>query len=370
MNKFLIVPVTFSLLAMFSACGSAQQHPDSYTVKGELDDTLSSGKMIYIMRYDDNKILDSTRVEGNKFTFTGKADTASMCRIDVTHKAFGNFILENGTIQVNLKEYNRPSGTSLNEAMAEIAMEEDSLVDLITQKRQELKKQYPDELEFSEQWSDYWNLFKKEHNGYYERRCKELYEKHNNDAVGFYLLYTLFMNELEPEMQETIMNGFGPWLKSTNLVHRMSVLLAGQKNTAVGKPFVDIKGKDADGKDASLSDFIGKGNYVLIDMWSSWCGPCRGEVPNLAQLHNRYKNKGLTVVGIFVWDEESNLKKAMADEKITWPQIIDTGEKAMESYGVSGIPQIILFAPDGTIVERNLRGENMIRTINKIMSNK
>lgn len=105
-------------------------------------------------------------------------------------------------------------------------------------------------------------------------------------------------------------------------------------------------------------------------MWASWCGPCRGEIPNLSQLYNRYKDKGFTVVGLFVWDEESNLKKSLEEEKITWSQIIDTEGNAMDLYGESGIPQIILFAPDGTIVKRNLRGENMIQTVDKIMSNK
>ena len=118
-------------------------------------------------------------------------------------------------------------------------------------------------------------------------------------------------------------------------------------------PYTDITGTDADGKPIALSDFIGKGNYVLMDMWASWCGPCKGEIPNLARLHNQYKDKGLTVIGLFVWDKQENLKKAMESEGITWPQIVDEESKSTQVYGVDGIPHIILFSPDGTILKRN-----------------
>lgn len=135
-------------------------------------------------------------------------------------------------------------------------------------------------------------------------------------------------------------------------------------------PYTDITGTDADGKPIALSDFIGKENYVLMDMWASWCGPCKGEIPNLARLHNQYKDKGLTVIGLFVWDKQENLKKAMESEGITWPQIVDEESKSTQVYGVDGIPHIILFSPDGTILKRNLRGDAMIKTVEEIMNRK
>ena len=136
---------------------------------------------------------------------------------------------------------------------------------------------------------------------------------------------------------------------------------------AEGKPFKDIKGKDIDGNPTALSDYIGKGNYILLDMWASWCGPCIGEIPNLLKLLNKYKDKGLTVLGVFVSDKEENLKKAITNEGVVWPQIIDSEDKAMEIYGVNGIPHIILFAPDGTILKRDFRGQEIINTVSEIL---
>jgi hypothetical protein len=79
---------------------------------------------------------------------------------------------------------------------------------------------------------------------------------------------------------------------------------------------------------------------------------------------------GLTVLGLFVWDKDENLKKAMEEEVIVWPQIIEPEMAAQNLYGVSGIPHIILFAPDGTILKRHLRGQNMINTVDEVMKKK
>ena len=193
MKHFLLASA--ALLTLFCAC-TTQSQPNAYTVEGELNDTLFNGQKIYIMRFDDRKLIDSTLVEGNKFTFTGKVDTASLCRIDITQEVFGIFILENGTIRVNLEDYDQPSGTPMNEALAKIAAEEDSTFTFYSQKRKEFKQQYPDKEEYRKQWSAYENTLYQS----WEQRCRELYKGHNNDAVGFFLLYTNFMRGLDSYM--------------------------------------------------------------------------------------------------------------------------------------------------------------------------
>ena len=93
---------------MLCACQPSQKS-NLYTVTGELEDSAHHGKKVYIMRYDDNKYIDSTFIEGNKFVFKGEVDTASFCRIDVSRDAFANFILEGGDVKVDLKTYVYPS---------------------------------------------------------------------------------------------------------------------------------------------------------------------------------------------------------------------------------------------------------------------
>ena len=350
-------------LAMLCACQPSKQS-NLYTVTGELEDSAHHGKKIYIMDYDGRKLIDSTFVEGNKFVFKGEIDTAAFCRIDVARRMFANLILEGGDIKVNLKKYNQPSGTPMNDEMRKISQEQDSVFAYVGQKQGEINAQYADGEKAREAMQQLFAEVKAN----LATRCAELYEGHNNDALGLFLMSSVFMDELDTDAKLQTIAKFGPWLKPR--VAETIKELEALKNTAEGMPFTDIKGKDAEGNPVALSDYVGKGNYVLLDMWASWCGPCKGEIPNLLKLHNQYKNKGLTVLGLFVWDKEENLKKAMEEEGIVWPQIIDTEMAAQNHYGVSGIPHIILFAPDGTILKRYLRGQNMIDTVDEVMKKK
>ena len=132
--------------------------------------------------------------------------------------------------------------------------------------------------------------------------------------------------------------------------------------TQAGNMFVDFSGLTVDGKPLRLSDYVGKGKYVLVDFWASWCAPCKGEIPNLIELQNKFGGEKFTVLGVNVWDEEDKFKAALTEEGITYPQIYiprDNKDNATYLYGIQGIPQIILFGPDGTIIKRDLRGQSM-----------
>lgn len=357
-STFYAVGILLAGLMGASACTSGG-NASTYTVEGVVSDSSANGKTIYMMRYDDNRRLDSAVVKDNRFTFTGSVDTASLCRIDVSRMEFGNLILEGGHITVDLKNYNQPSGTPLNDELSRISKGEDSLYQVMKDKYAEYKTQYEDQDELTKQWSVFLEEQKKEQ----LEQGKALFAQHNNDALGYYLLLSSYFDSMSPEEQKALLLSAGPWLQSTQYVQSTLARIENKGKTAEGKPYVDVKGKDVDGKAVALSDFIGKGNYVLVDFWASWCGPCKGEIPNIAKLHKAYKDKGLTVVGVFVWDKEENFAKAVKDEGITWTQIFDTEGKATDLYGIEGIPQIMLIAPDGTIVKRNLRGEYMIKTV-------
>ena len=366
---FLSACIPFCWLVL-NACQFAQSS-NEYIVEGVVRDSSANGKTIYIMDYDAVKFIDSTMVKDNRFVFKGKVDTITFCRINVTQEESGKFILEPGHILVNLigkrpyEESFQPSGTPQNDEMARLDRAQDSINAQIRQKRKELLKICGGTTsEFNTQWVDY---IQKQREANVEW-VMDLFETHNNDGVGYYLLQTI-MDGLPIEQKLSILHNLGPWLKSTRYAQNLLKNTEGLANTQENMPYVEIIGKDVSDEDIALSSFFGKGNYVLVDFWSSWCGACRLEFPNLMKLYKQYKDKGLNIVGIYVWDDPENVANAIKSLNITWPQIIDTTRTtATTQYGVSGIPQIILFAPDGTILKRDLRGENMIKTVEDILN--
>ncbi len=137
--------------------------------------------------------------------------------------------------------------------------------------------------------------------------------------------------------------------------------------TAVGEPYVDFAGSNIDGTPAKFSDYVGKGSYVLVDFWASWCGPCRAEMPNLRAVYEKHKENGLILLGVNVWDGKEACIKAMEEEEMTWPILYASDDNiATESYGILGIPTIILFAPDGKIVDRTARGQKIMELIDGV----
>ena len=136
--------------------------------------------------------------------------------------------------------------------------------------------------------------------------------------------------------------------------------------SAVGQMFTDFQA-EFDGKTYKLSDYVGRGKYVLVDFWASWCGPCKAEIPNLIKVYNQYKGDKFEVLGVATWDEPKASLKTIEQMKIPYPQILNAQRAGSDAYGITGIPQIILFGPDGTILKRDLRGEQIEATIKKLL---
>ncbi|MEN9699103.1 MAG: hypothetical protein RLZZ301_301 [Bacteroidota bacterium] len=117
-----------------------------------------------------------------------------------------------------------------------------------------------------------------------------------------------------------------------------------------------------------------KGSYVLIDFWSSWCAPCKAEMPNVIKLYNTYKNKGLTVFSVSLDEDPAKWKAAIQSWGMTWPNHVSDlkgwNSSLPQTYGFDGIPYTVLLNKEGKIIGTNLRGTRLEEKLESLFVDK
>lgn len=135
-----------------------------------------------------------------------------------------------------------------------------------------------------------------------------------------------------------------------------------EQNTAVGMPYTDFAAFTSAGEAKRLSEFVGQSDYLLVDFWASWCGPCRRSMPGLKELLTKYGDK-LAIVGISVDEDAEAWQQAVGALELTWPQLRDTNDEGSKAYGIMAIPHTVLIACDGTILAHNPSHEEVAALI-------
>jgi peroxiredoxin len=132
-------------------------------------------------------------------------------------------------------------------------------------------------------------------------------------------------------------------------------------------PAVDFALNDTTGNPIAISSF--KGDYLLIDFWASWCGPCRRENPNVVALYNDFKDKGFEIIGVSFDDDGNKWINAIHQDGLIWPHVSDLkgwGSAAGKLYGINSIPATVLLDRDGIIIAKNLRGDALRKKLEEL----
>lgn len=324
----------------------------------------ANGQWVYLYKPSGQGASDSVQIANGRFTLErAVAEDGLIAHLVIPRSYNLSFIPEEGIIKADLAA-SGATGTPLNDEHTQKSKYRKGLIE---EARAKLKSIRADK-----------NLDDKAKEEAQEKVSDELYAKikplaeadlkeHPNDAIGLIALQNLLgMEDVNVAKAEALLQQAGDRLRAEESITKMVTRLRRVEATQAGAQFVDFEGVDDANKAVRLSDYVGKGHYVLVDFWASWCGPCRREIGHLKKVRDAYTDKGLVILGTVVWDEMEDHLKAMKELEITWPQIFNKTE-ATELYGIAGIPQIILFDPAGKIVARDLRGEEINKLLDKAL---
>ncbi len=159
-----------------------------------------------------------------------------------------------------------------------------------------------------------------------------------------------------------------------NRKQQYQALLNAKASIKIGGNYKNFKAQDVDGNTVDFSSLVTEGNYVLLDFWASWCGPCRAENPNVLKQYNKYHDKGFDVVAYSLDKSKNSWIKAIKEDGMPWTQLSDLeGFKSnvVQDYGVFAIPDNVLIdGTTGKIMRTGLRGKWLDETLGKIFDDK
>ena len=369
----------FFLLAAFIlpvlAYAQTTATPDPFTITGNFKNLPATSRAYLFYQLGANKVVDSADVVNGSFKFTGMLLFPENGYLVIDHKGTGitklgsepdvlNFYLEKGIYYINGTDSAftaRVEGSKLNDDNAALNAQLKPLEGPTERLIAEVKAA-PEDKKNEPEFRKAMDARAKAIQLQQISILKNFVMEHPESYVCITVLNEMGPHSNNPAELLKLFNGLSPDIKNSEPGKTLKQSIDKANVTGIGAIAPDFTQNDVDGKPVTLSSFRGK--YVLVDFWASWCGPCRQENPNLVKTYNKYKTKNFTVLGVSLDrpDGKADWLKAIKNDGLTWTQVSDLNywsNHAAVLYFIGQIPSNFLLDPNGKIIARDLRGEDL-----------
>lgn len=327
---------------------------------------IADGTWLYLRAASPESKLDSSKVVGGRFFFSG--NTESEITEVIIHMAdYSNYVffwLESKPMSITLKngEFKKAIITGSdtqteNEKMVKlkepINRREDSLSMLLSKTSNlQIRKDIQKEM----------RAVKDDEYFFYLR-----YVQQNPNSLNVAKHIDIYASTWGKEKTVKLYKYLSPAMKNTRYGQNIFDFITLNRVIEIGKRFVDFEQANVSGQNVRLSQILGK--YTLLEFWASWCAPCREENPSLVETYNQFKDRGFVILGVSADDDKERWLKAVKDDQLTWENVSDLkGDKNKASlmYGIHGYPSNYLIDESGIIIATNLRGDALRKKLEEL----
>jgi len=357
-----IAALAFGVSSCNNDTKTSTEEKPHFSINMDISNTSMDSAFIYQRSTDGWDAIDSVAGDSGKFHFEGNIEGAEYFFVGNKAKTYGvRFLADNNDISIT-GDFEQPGDEIVtgSKVQDEFLAIQDSL-SIFELQMQNIITKY-DEAEAA---GDTASLAAIEDEYYTFSDLKDKWligwiEQNPTSYVAEYYIVNPLMYSLNTEELRAVFDNISPDLSASTMYKMIQSKLEVLEASAVGKPAPDFTMNDTLGNPQTLSSHFG--NYLLIDFWASWCGPCRADNPEMVAIYHKYHDKGYDVFGVSLDQKEDRWLKAITDDELVWDHVSDLkgwSNAASKLYGVSSIPHTVLIDPQGIIVARGLRTKEL-----------